>query len=1159
MIKSQPQMVNKNLFPGRAENKRILMNCRKSFIKSLWTCAIAYAVLFHIAFAQFHQTIKPDFNITAWGTLRSWNAENNSVGKQISYSSFNNASTKDTANIGLLWWEARDIQRVEIVYSQKPTDIALNAQLQYWQETWPQEPPHMPTIEDFDDDPWKGKWVTAETNVRVNGNTATYSFKPMTEQENKNAAYLPGVIEYRRALKVRLVFATKPPHINAFNVFSMSTLIEKTIRIEMGTAKNKKESVNASLEVFNGSVKDIKGWNWSNGDQKTGKNSCRLSFNNNSKGIIATIITTKELLPGSNDETVVTVKSSAGTFSFSMDDVEKEPVYVPHVNTYITKSTNPINFSATNTVKGKTILERIPEEQEQSYDRARNEIPHLDPWQTQYGSRIYLPLATDGNWQKFAVEWGGNIFLNKQQTKAQGKELARCNWNGTVLAWKFGAGKQADYTRNQDDCQMSFMNDYIPVIRSIWRKDSLVYQQEFVSTMLTGPLSPFDAARDEQTPAVLMVKITVSNPAAKAKEADIWLAANETINGLTKDKRFLMDQVEGKQFIRCFIKSTLQNDAGDFSIRQDNKGVNRVIQKTISLQANSSADVYFYFPFVGDLTTSDQQAIASLDFDKEKNKVSDYWREVVNKNILYNVPERKFNEMAKAVIPHIRMSATKDPKSGLFMVPASSIGYGVYANEACFQTFLLDRMGDFKTSAAYLNTFVQLQGSRDLPGDFIGDQKDVYYGVKVDSIYDQTFNGYNMHHGITLWALARHYLHSKNNEWLKQNASSMKRAADWLIKQRSYSMIKDESGQPVLHYGLLPAGVLEDPEDWQHWFATNAYAYLAINTMAKAFEQAGIAEAASYKKEAAAFYKDIRTSVDKATEHCPVVRLRNGVYVPYVPIRPYQRFRYFGSKKTAYYERYNKGISPNMRLSATREVLYGPVVLIKTGIISADEPMADWILNDWEDNITLSTSMNLNAHGWVDDEYWFSRGGMVFQANLQNPVSVYLAKQYIPAAIRGIYNNFVSCLYPDVNVFTEEYRMWKHASGPFYKIPDEARFIQQVSELLVLEKENELLLAAGTPRRWLEPGNKIEAIKTYTEYGQISYTMQTAKEKETIIADVDLTDISCRSIKLFVRAPFEKPIKAVMIDGKQWTDWNVEKESMVLPSAGKKIQVTIVY
>lgn len=1105
-----------------------------------------------ICLSQIQAQQDPDFNITPYGKIRYWNAANNSVGIPVNYGAFNSI-TADTFNIGIMWWEARDIQRINVQYGQKPSAATLQAQLQYWQETWPQETPHMPTIDDLDDDPWKGKWVTAETSSKTEGNKVTYYFKPMTVAENKNAGFLPGEVTYRRAVKVRLVYPQKPTAITGIDVFSMSQVINKTVRIELGVDKTKKEVKVISLEVFNGAVKSIKGWNWSSGDKKSGNNSCKLNFNNNSKGIIAGIAATKELLPGSNDETVVTVRSSTGTFSFSIDDLEKEPIYIPYYNAYISKADNPATFSA-DIVKGKTILERIPEVPEQSYDRARNEIPHLDPWKNQYGSKIYMPIATDGNWQKFAVEYGGDIFLNKHQTKAQGKELARCNWNGTTLHWKFGAGKTPDFNRDQQDCQMSFLDDYIPVIRSIWRKDSMVYSQEFVSTMLAGPLSPFDASRDEQTPAVLLVKFMVSNPSATAKQANIWMAANDAVNGLSKNKNFLMDEIGGNQFIRCFVKSPGGNE--DISI--DPSTGSRMLKKTLQLQPNSSAEVFFYFPFVGDLTQKDQPAIAALDFEKEKTKVAAYWRQVVQQNLLYNVPERKFNEMAKAVIPHIRLSATKDPKSGLFMVPASSIGYGVYANEACYQTFLLDRLGDFKTSAAYLNTFVQLQGTRNLPGDFVGSQKDVYYGVRVDSVYDQTFNGYNMHHGVTLWALARHYLHSKNNDWLKQNAGSMKRAADWLIQQRSYSMIKDENNLPVFHYGLLPAGVLEDPEDWQHWYATNAYAYLAIKTLAKAFEQANMPEAAKYKTESEAFYKDIRTSVNNATERSPVVRLRNGTYVPYVPIRPYQKFRYFGSKKRAYYDRYQKNIYPNLRLSATREVLYGPIVLIKTGIISGDEPMADWILNDWEDNITLSTSLNLNAHGWVDDEYWFSRGGMVFQANLQNPVSVYLNKQNIPAAIRGVYNNFVSCLYPDINVFTEEYRKWVNASGPFYKIPDEARAIQVISEMLVLEKDKELNLAVGTPRRWLEPGQRIELINAFTEFGQLSYVMHPAREPETIEATIDLSKVNCPQVKLFIRAPYQKPIKSVTLNGQPWQKWDAAKESISIPS-GQKNQVVVSY
>ncbi len=154
----------------------------------------------------------------------------------------------------------------------------------------------------------------------------------------------------------------------------------------------------------------------------------------------------------------------------------------------------------------------------------------------------------------------------------------------------------------------------------------------------------------------------------------------------------------------------------------------------------------------------------------------------------------------------------------------------------------------------------------------------------------------------------------------------------------------------------------------------------------------------------------------------------------------------------------------SFRLSATREALYGPMILITTGIIDPFEPFAEAILDDWEDNITLTSSLGQHIHGIVEDEYWFSRGGMVFQANLQNPLQPYILRNEIPAAIRGIYNAMVSCLYRDVNLFTEEYRRWGVGSGRLYKVPDEARFLNRVCDLLSIESGDELWLAPGIPR-----------------------------------------------------------------------------------------------
>jgi hypothetical protein len=958
---------------------------------------------------------------------------------------------------------------------------------------------------------------------------------------------------------VRLVYPGKHKALQSVQIFSVSKEKNSSVRIELVDSKKGNAAIEGSVEVFNGRIKNISSWHWDSKDKKTGNRSFRFYLNGKPKGMIADIYSAVESLPGSNDETVITLRSTRGTFSVSMNDIEKEPVYIPYYNAYITLASDTVPFSRSHPVNGKTTRERILEEPEQSYDRARNEIPALDPTSRVSGGYIDLPLAADASWQKFGFQWGGNILINKAETKAQGKELLRCNWTGNDLRWNIGTGEEPDFKRTRENCQMSVMNDYLPVAQSYWTQGGLNYREEGFATLLNGPLSPAEPGRDEQTPAILMIRLTISNPANHSDTSHIWLSGNKALTGLVREGDFLMDEIGNKRFIRCYMPS-LPKGTEKSDLEADDGGVLRVIHRKINLGPNSSQTIYFYYPFVGDLTAESKAEISALAYESQKNRVVAYWREQVEKRSIFNVPERKFNEMAKAIIPHIRISVTKDPKSGLYMVPAAAFSYKVYPNEAVFQTLLLDRIGDFNTSADYLEAFMDLQGSAKLPGTFTGDQKDVFFGTKVDDEYNMTErNGYNMHHGAVLWGLARHYLYSGDREWLLKAAPHMIRAANWIIEQRAQTKLLDENGKKVVHYGLLPAGALEDVHDWEFWYTSNAYALMGMESMAKAFEKAGLPEAGFFKHEAEEYHKDIRQSIESASELCPVVRLRNNTYVPFVPSRPYQRFKYFGLKKAEFYDRYNLGIYPTLRLSAIREALYGPIVLLKGGLIDAEEPMADWVLDDWEDNLTLSSSLNLNVHGWVDDEYWFSRGGMVFQANLQNPVGIYLIRQEIPATLRGLYDNFVSCLYPDINAHTEEYREWGHGSGPFYKCPDEARFISQVCDLLFVEKKGELWLAAGTPRRWLEAGQIIELNGGRTEYGEVSYLLRPGKLPETIEADIQLPATECSKILLFVRSPYQKPIRSVTINGLEWKEWDTVHESIVIPQTNKNVKVVVSY
>ena len=233
----------------------------------------------------------------------------------------------------------------------------------------------------------------------------------------------------------------------------------------------------------------------------------------------------------------------------------------------------------------------------------------------------------------------------------------------------------------------------------------------------------------------------------------------------------------------------------------------------------------------------------------------------------------------------------------------------------------------------------------------------------------------------------------------------------------------------------------------------------------------------------------------------------------------------------------------------------GPILLLLRNVFDNKEPMADWILDDWEDNATMSSSIGVNVHGWVDDKYWFSQGGMNFEA-MRHPVPVYLRRNEIPAALRSLYNSFVATYYPEPNVFTEEYHQWVHAAGPFYKTADEARFVNRLRYLLIREDGDDLLLASGVPRRWLAAGNSMQVSGAPTYFGPMSFRIDSTESNVT--AQIELpTQKPLKSAWLVLRLPEGKQIRSVEIDGKSWQDFEPAAERIRIPPTAGKVRVSI--
>ena len=112
----------------------------------------------------------------------------------------------------------------------------------------------------------------------------------------------------------------------------------------------------------------------------------------------------------------------------------------------------------------------------------------------------------------------------------------------------------------------------------------------------------------------------------------------------------------------------------------------------------------------------------------------------------------------------------------------------------------------------------------------------------------------------------------------------------------------------------------------------NAYACRGMMATAESLKEIGHPEAARIEREAKAFRDTLRDSCRESMLRAPVVRLRDGTYVPHQPTRSRLRGRDVGW---------------------VRDALYGPVHLIDCGIYEDDSPKPAGFCATWR---TMSSS-----------------------------------------------------------------------------------------------------------------------------------------------------------------------------------------------------------
>jgi len=376
---------------------------------------------------------------------------------------------------------------------------------------------------------------------------------------------------------------------------------------------------------------------------------------------------------------------------------------------------------------------------------------------------------------------------------------------------------------------------------------------------------------------------------------------------------------------------------------------------------------------------------------------------------------------------------------------------------------------------------------------------------------------YNLDPGFIMETLALHWRLTGDRAWLARVTDKLVQACDFIIRERQATKLHEPGWQgerPVAEYGLLPAGHLEDNQEWRHWFAVNAHAYGGMHKIAGALADIGHPEAARLAQEAESYRTDIRQAAHRAMVEAPVVRLLDGTYIPRIPTRTGTR-----SREEGWF----------------REAAYGALHLCESDVYDPAEEEMSWVLKDLEDNLFISREWGRP----VDlERYWFSHGGVTIQANLMDTAIDYLRRGDVKAGLRSLFNNFGASTYTDVRCFTEHPVIeLGHGIGPHYKVSDESKALVWLRAFLLREVGATLHLAEGAPRAWFAAGQPAWGVQRMaSEFGPVTYRVQPAAGALTVEMEAGWRQPAVwrqrpAELHVHLRAPEGVTLHNVTVDG----------------------------
>jgi len=1018
-----------------------------------------------------------------------------------------------------VWFEEpRDIERVVVTFKGAAPG---GAKLFYLRKTWPgsrveklvagakQDP--MPYGWTPIDDHYNSQWQKASTkSAPIASNRIAITFGGLRKELGDFDDAGAYDVTFRRTLAIR-VEAPGDAEVKKVEVYTTSPPARSRLRVELDAGR-RTPGKGLELSAYNAVLTGIdvaKGVSV-RGDRITLGSSRARSFR----------VGVRHMCPAHqylNDTAQVTFALARETFTISVASLAEEgPIWFADQGVYVASADDPTTFAEYRAgLSGcKTVRKQVAEHAEQSYAGAFTGQPHPHA--------VPCSVGCKNARQRFWIEPNADVVLNIGNCVhwVLGKDSRRA---GTTADARFLFGLDAwlPVARFMDPAPVLIYNIHA-------QRDAMRVEQQTLAVPLEKPLDSPDLLGDDTI--VGMVRFRFTNMSDRAATAELPIdyspecgRGKVVISSLKLDKlaaaRGLIRSVRGRKApLRCAYVSTMRPSAAGRGLLFAQK-----------LAPGETCELLLKIPFIPLDRPGELKSLAKLDFDSSYADVSAFWQREGRRGAQLRTPVPQLDALHAAHLAYVDIADFRMPDYPDII--NTSVGVSTYpnfSNEACMIVHDLDERGLHEEARRRLAVWIKHQGAIGLMGNF-SDHDGVYYGAGGYEC-GQT---YCQNHGWVLWTLAEHYFFTGDAAWLRGVADSVLAGMDWVFRQRRLTMETLPHSRGWEH-GFLPAGGLEDVADYFYWLSTNVLTWRGVHGAARALEAIGHPRAAAMRKESDAFRRDLIKGFETMRRHTPLVRLRNGRWVPTYPSRLYLRGRDIGW---------------------IRETLEGSVYLLIAGLFDASSKQADWILDDYQDNRYMSPPF-----GYAMDrekQTWFDRGGFCPQSNLLAGLLPHLDRDEAEVYMWMFFNAWCSCYREQINAMVEHAMPtlgYSNLAHP--KTSDEANAVAWLRYMFVRAQGDALHLGRAIPRAWFKEKEPIWLKGAATPFGKVSvrYECEASGKQIVLSAGLSLRRQPAKIVAHF-RHPDKQPVRSVTVNGRRIKSFDPRTGQVDLTGMSGKLRV----